>query len=189
MENWIQTNSGRAVDPLNPDPKTLVIEDIAHALSLVNRYTGHTFEAYSVGVHSLAVSKLIAMRGYSLQTQLWALLHDATEAYLSDIAAPVKQSPIFAGYRAAEKALEEVLRARFMPGAVGVKVSEVKVADWDMLLAERNEVMPEGQWAPTTPPADASLAFTWAWTNFGAHGPVAVRSGFLGAFVGLGGVR
>ena len=143
--------------PLDPDPKTLVIEDIAHALSLVNRYTGHTFEAYSVATHSLGVARLIDLRRFSTQTQLWALLHDATEAYLSDIAAPVKQHAIFAGYREAERHLEEVVRKRFMPNAIGVRLPDVKTADWDMLMAERNEVLPEGRWAATNPPDDAEI--------------------------------
>lgn len=187
MEGWIQTHSGRAVDPLNPDPKTLAIEDIAHALSLVNRYTGHTFEAYSVATHSLAVAKLVESRGFSKQTQLWALLHDATEAYLSDIAAPVKQSPIFAAYRAAEKELEAVIRARFMPGVLGLKLAEVKQADWDMLLAERNEVLPSGAWERTQPPEDAVEAFGWA--NAPHRQPLTFKVLFLALFDQLGGVR
>lgn len=185
MDGWIQTHSGRAVDPLQPDPKSIVVEDIAHALSHVNRYTGHTRAAYSVGRHSITVSYLMRIRGFSAQGQLWGLLHDATEAYLGDIASPVKQSPIFAGYRTAEKHLESVIRQRFMPNALGVPLKDVKVADWDMLLAERDEVLPPGAWVAEQPPADARESFTW---GVGLDSPQVVRTTFLSLFSQLGGV-
>ena len=40
MKNWKQTYTGQAIDLSNPDPKTINIEDIAHSLSLIPRYTG-----------------------------------------------------------------------------------------------------------------------------------------------------
>lgn len=186
MEGWIQTHSGRAVDPLQPDPTTLVIEDIAHALSLVNRYTGHTHKAYSVGLHSLTVAHLVKLRGYSREIQLMALMHDATEAYLSDVAAPIKQSPIFAEYRRAEFMLDEVIIRRFV-GADAVGRSVVKTADWDMLLAERKNVLPPGAWKAEPAPTDACEAFMWGKQL--NRGPEVVRAVFLMQFDALGGLR
>lgn len=185
MEGWIQTHSGRAVDPLKPDPTTLAIDDIAHALSLVNRYTGHTHDAYSVGVHSLTVARLVKLRGYSQQIQLLALMHDATEAYLSDIASPIKQSPIFAEYRAAEFALDAVIIRRFI-GSDVVGRDVVKTADWDMLLAERKNVLPPGAWKAEPAPTDACEAFMWGQA---LKSPKVTRVIFLALFDALGGVR
>ena len=172
---------------MNPDPATLAIEDIAHALSHVNRYTGHTFRPYSVARHSITVAELVRVRGCSREAQLWALLHDATEAYLNDIAAPVKQSPIFAGYRAAEKHLERVIQERFMGFQPSTLMAEaVKRADWDMLLAERERVLPPGAWVAERAPADARTAFCCCDDG---DTPERLRTSFGIIFDHLGGVR
>ena len=82
---WIQTWTGQAVDLLAPDPRTILIEDIAHALSLITRYTGHTDELYSVAQHSVLVSQQVGP-----PWELEGLMHDASEAYLNDVSAPAK---------------------------------------------------------------------------------------------------
>lgn len=66
-------------------------EDIAHALSLLCRGGGHLKYFYSVAQHSLNCMKEAKARGWSDRTQLACLLHDSSEAYLSDIIRPVKE--------------------------------------------------------------------------------------------------
>lgn len=83
----ILTYTGRKFDLLNPDPSMICIEDIAHALSLKCRWGGHTSRFYSVAEHSLNV-----MSRVSEAAKFEALLHDAAEAYLGDIASPFKDS-------------------------------------------------------------------------------------------------
>lgn len=89
--SWISTFTGRRFDPLAPDPTTVCIEDIAHALALKCRWTGHTREHYSIADHSLRVC---AAAGGLVSSSLpaWALMHDAAEAYLPDVARPIKAS-------------------------------------------------------------------------------------------------
>ena len=89
---WIATYTDRHVDPLDPFNSQFCIEDIAHALALVNRFGGHTKEPYSVGDHSLRVMELVAEMGGSVVAQMGALLHDSPEAYISDFPRPVKDS-------------------------------------------------------------------------------------------------
>lgn len=84
---WIQSWTGQAVDLLEPDPRTLRIEDIAHALSLITRYTGHTDTLYSVAQHSVLVSDQVGP-----PWELEGLMHDAPEAYLNDVSAPAKMA-------------------------------------------------------------------------------------------------
>ena len=89
-EGEITTYTGIQFDPLHPDPETIRIQDIAHALSLLCRGNGHVKTFYSVGQHCLSAAKDAAARGDSRQVILGALLHDATECYLSDVPHPYK---------------------------------------------------------------------------------------------------
>jgi len=92
---WIQTWSGEKFHPFFPNPAEVKICDIAHALSNICRFTGHTDEFYSVAQHCVLVSEQVP-----LEHAFAALLHDASEAYLSDIAMPVK--PWLLNYRQVE---------------------------------------------------------------------------------------
>jgi hypothetical protein len=94
---WIETVGGRRFHFLNPRPEDIDIDDIAHALANTCRYTGHCKKFYSVAEHSVAVSELCP------DAPLAGLLHDASEAYITDIASPVK--PFLANY----KDLEDVV--------------------------------------------------------------------------------
>lgn len=84
---WIQTWKGKAVDLLDPRPEQICIEDIAHALARICRYTGHTDEHYSVAQHSVLVAEHVPE-----DIRLAALLHDAAEAYVQDVSRPLKQA-------------------------------------------------------------------------------------------------
>lgn len=87
----IKTYTGIMFDPLNPKSEEIKILDIAHSLSMLCRANGHFFSFYSVGQHSINCAREAAARGYSRRVQLACLLHDASEAYLSDVTRPVKQ--------------------------------------------------------------------------------------------------
>src|SRR5690348_18006267 len=97
----IHTFTGRTFCPLDPKPEDIDIQDIAHALSCQCRFTGHSRKFYSVAEHCVRVSLLV-----SPDLQLAALLHDASEAYLSDVARPIKRLPAMAEYRRTEEALQ-----------------------------------------------------------------------------------
>lgn len=75
------------------DPEELKIRDIANALSKQCRFTGHLEEDYwySVAEHSVDVSHIIQRMGGSVFEQFCGLMHDTSEAYLSDINAPFKR--------------------------------------------------------------------------------------------------
>lgn len=83
----IVTYTGKEFDVLHPDPSLICLEDIAHALSQTCRFTGHTSKFYSVAEHSVLCSK----QPDTIIYQQALLLHDAAEAYLNDIASPIKQ--------------------------------------------------------------------------------------------------
>ncbi len=86
----IKTYSGKMFDPVLPETDKIDIIDIAHALSMLCRGNGHMKHFYSVGQHSINCMMEAKARGYSVRVQLGCLLHDASEAYLSDVTRPVK---------------------------------------------------------------------------------------------------
>ena len=112
-KDWIQTKSGRKFWPLSPRSEDIRLSDIAHALSMTTRFTGHLDRFYSVAEHSRLVALATRHLGGDEEDYKQALLHDASEAYLCDIASPVKQSPEFAGYRAAEDRLQRAIYRRY----------------------------------------------------------------------------
>lgn len=92
----IKTFTGVMIDPLRPEPEKLRIADIAHSLSMLCRANGHFKTFYSVGQHSINCMKEALARGYSPRLQLACLLHDGSEAYLSDVTRPVKaEMPLY----------------------------------------------------------------------------------------------
>jgi uncharacterized protein len=137
-DDEIMTYAGIVFRPLAPEPHMIVVEDLAHALSQNCRYTGHTDGFYSVAQHSVYVSQLVERVAPKLT--LGALLHDASEAYLSDLARPIKMQPELGdAYRACEERLMYAVAERFdidwpMPEIV-------KWADDVLLRAEQRDLM------------------------------------------------
>lgn len=138
---WIQTFTGRQVWPLNPRVEDICLEDVAHALANQCRYTGHTRQFYSVAQHSFLASD------HCPEAPLWALLHDAAEAYLCDVSRPVKG--YLANYREAEERLERVIAEKF--GLPWPMPEAVKVIDLKLLATERRDLMntPPIPWVST----------------------------------------
>jgi len=99
----ITTYTGKKVDPTNLDPKSVCIEDIAHALACINRFNGHAKIPISVAQHSVDVSNL------STPYRLEGLLHDAAEAYLGDMTKWLKSSPGMEEYRNYEEHATNVI--------------------------------------------------------------------------------
>ncbi|MFM2054827.1 MAG: putative protein yfdR, partial [Pseudomonadota bacterium] len=87
--DWMTTNSGKRVYPLDPDPADFDLGDIAISLSNLCRFAGHTRIFHSVASHALLVSQLVAPLHPGLA--LAALHHDDAEAFISDIPRPVKR--------------------------------------------------------------------------------------------------
>lgn len=147
MHHYIRTYTGRKFNPLAPKPADIDIRDIAHALSLNCRYCGQIKYHYSVGQHSI----LCAIKAPP-HLKLEALLHDASEAYLSDLAKPVKVQPEMQGYRDAEQRLEGVIAERF--GLDYPWDEEIHTIDRRMLATEIRELLPTDEPLPAKPYED-----------------------------------
>ena len=111
MKNTMTTFTGRHFDPMQIRTEDICIEDIAHALSLMCRGGGHLKYFYSVAQHSLNCSAEAKARGWSGTHHLACLLHDASEAYISDIIRPVKAN--LTGYLEIESRIMEKILEKF----------------------------------------------------------------------------
>lgn len=103
----ILTYTGKMCDPIRPDSAWIDERDIAHALSLLCRANGHFPTFYSVAQHSLACQAEARALGWSRRLQLACLLHDGSEAYLSDVTRPVKA--VMPAYLEYEAPLQEAI--------------------------------------------------------------------------------
>lgn len=131
--DWMQTFTGRRFYPLSPRPEDVDPVDIAHALSLLCRYGGHVDRFYSVAEHCVLMSRAVAP-----EHALWALLHDATEAYVVDVPRPLKRS--LPGYKDIESVVMVAIVERFGLPSVFMP-DQVHDADNRILLTERNALM------------------------------------------------
>jgi hypothetical protein len=171
--DWMQTATGRQFWPMDPRPHEVFIDDIAHALSMLCRFGGHCLRFYSVAEHSVLIARAAAP-----EHKLWALLHDAPEAYIVDIVRPLK--PFLIGYREAEQRLMRAICVRFnlhleLP-------ADVKALDRSILADERIQAMaePPRPWDGEVAPLGIELQF-WS--------PERARSEFISTFEILTGTQ
>lgn len=130
--DWMQTATGRQFWPLDPRPEDICIDDIAGPLSKLCRYGGHTTRFYLVAEHCVHVAARAPVH-----LQLMALLHDASEAYLSDVIKPIKRH--LANYEEIEARLEFAIATRF--GLMWPWDLEVKRLDLAILGDESDQLM------------------------------------------------
>jgi hypothetical protein len=152
--DWIQTFTGRQYWPLDPHPSDVCIEDIAHHLSMLCRFTGACKRFYSVAEHSVHVSYLVPP-----ELALHGLLHDASEAYCNDIARPVKRN--IQGYAEIEALNDDAIRDAFsVPAPTLGALAVVKFADNAILIAEQAAIMAPcaHRWRPENVPTDMQAA-------------------------------
>jgi 5'-deoxynucleotidase YfbR-like HD superfamily hydrolase len=151
-EAWIQTYSGRRFNPVNPIPEAIVIQDVAHALSMQCRFSGHVKRFYSVAQHCVLVSYLC-----DKQDALWGLLHDATEAYLVDVPRPLKHSGQLEGYIKIESLMQSAVCQRF--GLEDKEPDSVKYADTLLLSTEARDLLPNlrSDWTQPTEPLPLTI--------------------------------
>jgi hypothetical protein len=133
--NCIRTVSGRYVNLVDPDPETFDIEDIAHALSNIPRFGGHLPIFYSVAHHSVTVARM--MHRLTKAERFQGLMHDASEAYLLDIPAPLKAH--IPDYCAIEERMMVRLAGHFgfgWPLSANVKTADKRALEeeWEYLM-------------------------------------------------------
>lgn len=125
----MQTFSGKLIDLAKFTSLDVRLVDIAHALSMINRFTGHSTSPYSVAQHSVHVSRMLPDK-----LALWGLMHDASEAYLGDVATPLKL--LLPCYQEIEERVQRAVARAF--GLRWPIPEEVKLVDRSALMAEKS---------------------------------------------------
>ncbi len=123
MKDTITTYSKVEFDVINPKPENVRVEDIAHALSMMTRANGHFPEFFSVAQHAIQCANEAIARNYSPRVALACLLHDGSEAYLSDITRPVKKNLTM--YLQVEEQLQNVIYEKFLEGRLTEEETEL----------------------------------------------------------------
>lgn len=164
--DFIQTFSGAPFYPLDPRVSEVRVADIAHSLSLQCRYAGHCLRFYSVAEHSVLLARHVAA-----EHRLWALLHDASEAYLVDVPRPIKGDLV--GYKAIEANIMTAVAEAY--GLRGDMPAEVHEADVRICVDEKAQNMAPGpMWGiDGLEPLDIKLQF-WS--------PAEAEAAFLDLF-------
>lgn len=153
---WMTTFTGLKINPLDPDPGMIVIEDIAHHLALECRYNGACKFHYSVAQHSI-----LGAHRVSSENRLAFLLHDASEAYMHDLIHNVKYNIPF--YREAEERLQRVIYEKF--GVVVLDYREIKRVDYALMAAEAKALISDiSDWDFPEPPLTISIV-EWPWRD------------------------
>lgn len=167
--DWIQLASGRQFWPMDPRPNEVFIDDVAHALSMLCRFGGHCLRFYSVAEHCVLLARHAAPQGRNVA--FWALMHDASEAYLVDVPRPLK--PFLVGYGAAEDRILQAIALRFglhlgLPDLVKKMDQAILMDEWLQNMAPAPIA-----WATDIEPLGVELQF-WS--------PERARGEFLLAF-------
>lgn len=181
--DWIETFTGKQFYPLEPDLRDVDIIDIAHSLSNMCRYTGHSNKYYSVAEHCILMCDFAGLAGHDILTQLIILLHDAHETYIGDISRPIKQSILqkseflYEQFKKYITQLDEVIfEALNIPQwAVEKNKDYVKFLDNTILAREKQILFPnsKNEWSLSAPPLDVNI---WC------HPPEIIEKHFLNRY-------
>ena len=145
MPDYITTYGGTHFFPTEPDMKDFHIRDVAHALSLLCRGNGHVKQFFSVGQHCIRCGLEAEARGYSERVMLACLLHDASEAYMSDVPRPFKK--YLKDYKVFEDRLLALIYEKYLGSDVTAEEAQLiqqidnDILAWDLfyLLGEGSE--------------------------------------------------
>jgi len=165
------------------------LDTIAHAMCLDNRYGGHTSDAngnplaYSTTEHCLNVervvdwrtSEVISLPATRLKLRREALIHDAPEAYLRDVLAPIKHDIAMAPYRDVEARLTAEMRLWF-----GLPLNEsefVKSIDVEIRGTEARQLF-----RTIHPQWEAKLAPVIPGIQCGTMSPIEAKTAWLAKF-------
>lgn len=142
MGTYLQTSSGKKIDFDDIRQENFNLDDIIYSLALLCRYNGHIKHFYSVLAHEINCYYIGKYLNYSQEELLYCLLHDSTEAYIGDIASPIKER--FSGIRDFEDEIYSyILKALNLDFPSEEILKKVKLTDKIALHKEWKALMDE----------------------------------------------
>lgn len=169
-KTWIQSYSGKMVEPGNLTVEMVSRADIGHALAQKVRFSGHLIEPYSVAQHCVMGSSRVDPK-----FKLAFLLHEVSEVYLPDIPTPIKRMTFFNSTGSepwlAWTELEDQ-HARVIFSALGVSdllplldSPEIHEADLRMLMTEKAQLLgpSPAPWGIDAQPYEDMRIKPWTW--------------------------
>jgi hypothetical protein len=146
--NCIRTYSGLYFDFSAPTKDMICIEDVAHALSHLCRFGGHSPEFYSVAQHCCYVANACPD-----EFKKEGLLHDAAEAYMLDVPKPMKRMPFMSGYVAQEELIHFIIARKFgIPERISSVVKQVDqlilIKEWNTFVLKEKCLLDFSFWKP-----------------------------------------
>jgi hypothetical protein len=161
MNSWLQSYGGKVINPHKVDYRNVEMEDVAHALSMKCRFSGHCDTFYSVAEHTVRGSHLVPK-----EQALAFLLHEVDEVFSPDIPAPIKHLVRVDGVSWDDWVWRQelaILRALGLPH-LDVHTPEIKKTDLQMLAWEQRDLMgpPPKDWQLPEKPPTSKIIHPWS---------------------------
>lgn len=155
--SFIWAHGGGVISITEPNPEQFSPELIARNLARKQRWNDYAEGPYSVAEHSVIVAGMVPP-----EHRLAALLHDAAEVVIGDIAAPVKR--LLPDLDAIEGNILQAIGERFGVGLVPLPL-EVKRADRDICATEARLLMgiPDAEVFRHFGTSGPEMGVPWGW--------------------------
>lgn len=182
MKTHMQLSSGALFDLLDPDPEHINIAEVASVLSVTPRWCGRARfphgEPWTVAQHCILTADIVAaLEPENAPAHLWALLHDAHEAFTGDITTPMQHAAeavnrLHSIQGGIDQAIRDALGINWRDVA-GRTLAIVKGADLIAMATEHRKFLPPSDWTKRLPPpfcgyhflpeAPQHQALRWRW--------------------------
>ena len=166
LDGHMNTVSGVRFNLLEPTPDMIEFRDISAGLAFNAHFNGQSPQFFSVAQHSMMVHNLALEKTGNPELAIVGLMHDAAEAYLGDLIAPLKI--MWPGYRELES---KVLTAIFEKFGLNMDLMR-DIKEFDLEIQEQEyEQFYKGvnhfhYLAPNAARATFTVAFYKAKQNF-----------------------
>lgn len=132
------------VNLLQPDPTVFrSFGEIAHTLTRINRWNGHTWTPWSVAAHSVVAAWLVPPRW-----RLLALVHDAHEAICGDLCRPLRE--ILPDFLRIEQGWKDAVATRWDLQVSAESDSVIRVIDSHLAATEARDLLRRGNLEATS---------------------------------------